>query len=105
MRLAAGAAALALALRAKQSFRIPTVPLFITIKIIMVNTTLPADMGRTRIVTPSTLPSPSKKSGHKDFFLVRKKDGANSTIAVVLGKMLGGDSAGWQGTCDGEDHH
>lgn len=45
---------------------------------------------------------PFKKSGHKDFFLVRKKDGANSTIAVVLGKMLGGDSAGWQGTCDGE---
>ena len=45
---------------------------------------------------------PFKKSGHKDFFLVRKKDGANSTIAVVLGKMLGGDSSGWQGTCDGE---
>ncbi len=45
---------------------------------------------------------PFKKSGHKDFFLVRKKDGANSTIAVVLGKMLGGDSAGWQGACDGE---
>ena len=43
-----------------------------------------------------------KDSGHKDFFLVRKKDGANSAIAVVLGKMLGGDSAGWQGTCDGE---
>lgn len=43
---------------------------------------------------------PFKKSGHKDFFLVRKKDGANSTIAVVLGKMLGGGSAGWQGTCD-----
>lgn len=43
-----------------------------------------------------------KNSGHKDFFLVRKKDGANSAIAVVLGKMLGGDSAGWQGTCDGE---
>lgn len=43
-----------------------------------------------------------KESGHKDFFLVRKKDGANSAIAVVLGKMLGGDSAGWQGTCDGE---
>lgn len=35
-----------------------------------------------------------KNSGHKDFFLVRKKDGANSAIAVVLGKMLGGDSAG-----------
>ena len=44
---------------------------------------------------------PFKKSGHKDFFLVRKKDDANSTIAVVLGKMLGGESAGWQGTCDG----
>ena len=43
-----------------------------------------------------------KDSGHKDFFLVRKKDGANSAIAVVLGKMLGGDSAGWRGTCDGE---
>ena len=41
-------------------------------------------------------------SGHKDFFLVRNKDNATSTIAVVLGKMLGGESAGWQGTCDGE---
>lgn len=40
-------------------------------------------------------------SGHKDFFLVRNKDGADQTIAVVLGKMLGGGSAGWQGTCDG----
>lgn len=44
---------------------------------------------------------PFKKSGHKDFFLVRNKDNASSTIAVVLGKMLGGESAGWQGTCDG----
>lgn len=43
-----------------------------------------------------------KDAGHKDFFLVRNKDGANSTIAVVLGKMLGGGSAGWQGTRDGE---
>lgn len=42
-----------------------------------------------------------KTSGHKDFFLVGNKDGANQTIAVVLGKMLGGGSAGWQGTCDG----
>lgn len=42
-----------------------------------------------------------RTSGHKDFFLVRNKDGANQTIAVVLGKMLGGGSAGWQGTCDG----
>ena len=42
-----------------------------------------------------------KTAGHQDFFLVRKKDGADKTIAVVLGKMLGGGSAGWQGTCDG----
>ena len=27
---------------------------------------------------------------------------ADNTVAVVLGKMLGGESAGWQGTCDGE---
>lgn len=44
-----------------------------------------------------------KTSGHKDFFLVRNKDTASSTIAVVLGKMLGGESAGWHGTCDGEE--
>ena len=44
-----------------------------------------------------------KKSGHKDFFLVRNKEQANSTIAVVLGKMLGGGSAGWKGTCDGNE--
>lgn len=42
-----------------------------------------------------------KTAGHQDFFLVRNEDGANKTIAVVLGKMLGGGSAGWQGTCDG----
>lgn len=42
-----------------------------------------------------------QNSGHKDFFLVRNKDYADSTIAVVLGKMLGGGSAGWHGTCDG----
>lgn len=42
-----------------------------------------------------------RDSGHEDFFLVRKKEGADKTIAVVLGKMLGGCSAGWQGTCDG----
>ena len=41
-----------------------------------------------------------KKAGHKDFFLVRKKESADKTVAVVLGKMLGGVSAGWQGTCD-----
>lgn len=43
-----------------------------------------------------------KTSGHKDFFLVRNKNGANSTIAVVFGKMLGNGSAGWRGTCDGK---
>ena len=43
-----------------------------------------------------------KGAGHKDFFLVRNKEGANKTVAVVLGKMLGGGSAGWHGTCDGE---
>lgn len=41
--------------------------------------------------------------GHKDFFLVRNKDHADSTIAVVLGKMLGGGSADWKGTCDGKE--
>lgn len=40
-----------------------------------------------------------KEAGHKDFFLVRRDD-SNKTVAVVLGKMLGGGSAGWKGTCD-----
>lgn len=40
-----------------------------------------------------------KDAGHKDFFLVRKDD-STKTVAVVLGKMLGGGSAGWKGTCD-----
>lgn len=40
-----------------------------------------------------------KEAGHKDFFLVRKDD-STKTVAVVLGKMLGGGSAGWKGTCD-----
>ena len=42
-----------------------------------------------------------KEEGHKDFFLVRKDDSQN-TVAIVLGKMLGGGSAGWKGTCDRE---
>lgn len=42
-------------------------------------------------------------SGHKDFFLVRNKEGADQTIAVVLGKMLGGGSADWKGTRDGKE--
>lgn len=48
----------------------------------------------TNYITPTF-----KDAGHKDFFLVRKDDSQN-TVAVVLGKMLGGGSAGWQGTCD-----
>lgn len=40
-----------------------------------------------------------KEAGHKDFFLVRKDD-STKAVAVVLGKMLGGGSAGWKGTCD-----
>lgn len=54
------------------------------------------DHDETNYVTPDF-----QKSGHKDFFLVRNKDDAGKTIAVVLGKMLGGGSAGWHGTCDG----
>ena len=54
------------------------------------------DHDETNYVTPGF-----QNSGHKDFFLVRNKDDARSTIAVVLGKMLGGGSAGWHGTCDG----
>lgn len=55
------------------------------------------DHDETNYVTPDF-----QDSGHKDFFLVRNKDNATSTIAVVLGKMLGGGSAGWHGTCDGD---
>ena len=50
---------------------------------------------------PNYITGTFKDAGHQDFFLVRNKDNASSTIAVVLGKMLGGESAGWQGTCDG----
>lgn len=42
---------------------------------------------------------PFENHGHRDFFLVCNNDSKN-TVAVVLGKMLGGESAGWQGTCD-----
>lgn len=48
---------------------------------------------------PEYITKDFKEAGHKDFFLVRKND-SNKTVAVVLGKMLGGGSAGWQGTCD-----
>lgn len=57
--------------------------------------------GKNEDIQPEYITDTFKDSGHKDFFLVRKNDSQN-TVAVVLGKMLGGDSAGWQGTCDGE---
>ena len=55
--------------------------------------------GKTEDSDPGYIGDPFKNNGHKDFFLVRKNDSHN-TVAVVLGKMLGGESAGWQGTCD-----
>lgn len=57
--------------------------------------------GKKQDQDPDYITPDFKSAGHKDFFLVRNKDGADKTIAVVLGKMLGGGSAGWQGTCDG----
>lgn len=55
--------------------------------------------GKTEDSNNDYIGDPFKNHGHKDFFLVRKNDSQN-TVAVVLGKMLGGESAGWQGTCD-----
>lgn len=55
--------------------------------------------GKTEDSNSNYIGDPFKNHGHKDFFLVRKDDSHN-TVAVVLGKMLGGESAGWQGTCD-----
>lgn len=55
--------------------------------------------GKTEDSNTDYIGDPFKNHGHKDFFLVRKNDSQN-TVAVVLGKMLGGESAGWQGTCD-----
>ena len=55
--------------------------------------------GKTEDSNSDYIGDPFKNNGHKDFFLVRKNDSQN-TVAVVLGKMLGGESAGWQGTCD-----
>ncbi len=55
--------------------------------------------GKTEDSNNDYIGDPFKNHGHKDFFLVRKNDSQN-TVALVLGKMLGGESAGWQGTCD-----
>ena len=57
--------------------------------------------GKNEDSQPKYITGTFKDAGHQDFFLVRNKDNASSTIAVVLGKMLGGESAGWHGTCDG----
>lgn len=58
--------------------------------------------GKKQDQNPDYITPDFKDAGHQDFFLVRNKDDADKTIAVVLGKMLGGGSAGWQGTCDGK---
>lgn len=55
--------------------------------------------GKNEDSNPDYITKDFKEAGHKDFFLVRKDD-SNKTVAVVLGKMLGGGSAGWKGTCD-----
>lgn len=55
--------------------------------------------GKNEDSNPDYITKDFKEAGHKDFFLVRKDD-SNKTVAVVLGKMLGGGSAGWRGTCD-----
>lgn len=55
--------------------------------------------GKTEDSNNDYIGDPFKNHGHKDFFLVRKNDSQN-TVALVLGKMLGGESAGWRGTCD-----
>lgn len=40
-----------------------------------------------------------KKNGHKDLFLVHKRDNGDY-IAAVTGQMLGGGAANWKGTID-----
>lgn len=41
-----------------------------------------------------------KKNGHKDLFLVHKKNNNGDYIAAVTGQMLGGGAANWKGTID-----
>lgn len=59
--------------------------------------------GKKQDQLPAYITDNFKRFGHKDFFLVRDMQGADKTIAVVLGKMLGGGSAGWHGTCDNNE--
>ena len=40
------------------------------------------------------------ENGYKDYFCVRKKEGANDPISLVTGQMAGGGAANWKGSCD-----
>ena len=39
-------------------------------------------------------------NGYKDYFCVRKNEGANEPISLVTGLMPGGGAANWKGSCD-----
>ena len=40
------------------------------------------------------------QNGYKDYFCVRKNEGANEPISLVTGQMAGGGAANWKGSCD-----
>ena len=40
------------------------------------------------------------ENGYKDYFCVRKRDGANDPVSLVTGLMAGGGAANWSGSCD-----
>ena len=40
------------------------------------------------------------ENGYRDYFCVRKKEGANDPISLVTGQMAGGGAANWTGSCD-----
>ena len=40
------------------------------------------------------------ENGYRDYFCVRKKEGANDPISLVTGQMAGGGAANWKGSCD-----
>lgn len=40
------------------------------------------------------------QNGYKDYFCVRKNEGANEPISLVTGLMAGGGAANWKGSCD-----
>ena len=39
-------------------------------------------------------------NGYRDFFCVRKEEGADKEVSLVTGEMLGGGAANWEGSCD-----